>query len=355
MSTPFSSPATSPDVTRQIDALLDEVGVVENRRLLREILASAVGIATDHADTLDLKIMSAALAEMRAAFKMFAPYRAAPKVTIFGSARTAPDDPLYIQARAVASALAAQGWMVVTGAGPGIMSAAAEGAGREHSFGVNIRLPFEQEPNAILAGDDKLISMKYFFTRKLMLMKESKAFISLPGGFGTMDETFELLTLVQTGKSVPVPIVFLEMPGDCYWDRAVGFMRDELVGRRLIEAADLDLFFVTEDVDAVVGEIDRFYRNYDSLRFVGDMLVVRIKVEPTVAQLADLNTRFGHLAVSGAIEPTTPLRDEQADNDRLELARLKFRFVKRRYGELRQMIDAINDWVPATSSSSPSS
>jgi len=348
VSAPVSSSATPPDITGQVVALLDELGVTENRRLLREIMTSAVGIATDHADTLDLKIMSAALSEMRAAFKMFAPYRAAPKVTIFGSARTAPDDPLYIQARAVASALAAQGWMVVTGAGPGIMSAAAEGAGREHSFGVNIRLPFEQEPNAILAGDDKLISMKYFFTRKLMLMKESKAFVSLPGGFGTMDETFELLTLVQTGKGAPVPIVFLEMPGDCYWDRAVGFMRDELVGRRLIEEADLDLFFVTEDVHAVVGEIDRFYRNYDSLRFVGEMLVLRIKVGPDAAQLADLNARFGHLAVSGAIEPTMPLRDEQADGDRLELARLKFRFVKRRYGELRRMIDAINDWVPAT-------
>ena len=331
-----------------VDQLLDRDLPARQRRLLLEILTTAAAMVDDDVDLLDLKITAAALAEMRTAFKAFKPYRDEPKVTIFGSARTRPDDPLYAQARAVAEALAERGWMVVTGAGPGIMAAAAEGAGRERSFGINIRLPFEQEPNPILAGDVKLISMKYFFTRKLMLMKESRAFVCLPGGFGTLDEMFELLTLVQTGKGAPVPIVFLETPGDCYWDRATAFMRDELVDRGLIEASDLGLFFVTEDVQEAVAEIERFYRNFDSLRFVGDLLVLRLRHAPSDAQLAEVNLRFGHLAPSGGIERTPPLRDEVNDDDKLALPRLKLRFTRRRYGELRQLIDALNTIGPVT-------
>src|ERR1700704_3417379 len=187
-------------------ALLDAAGARQNRRVLRDILATAVGLAGDDVDPLDLKITRATLAEMRDAFRTFAPYRGFPKVTMFGSARVKHDDPHYVTARAVAARLAAEGWMVVTGAGPGIMAAGMEGAGRERSFGVTIRLPHEQEANPVILGDPKLVSMKYFFTRKLMLIKESKALVCLPGGFGTLDETFELLTLTQTGKGVPVPI-----------------------------------------------------------------------------------------------------------------------------------------------------
>ena len=195
-----------------------------------------MGLITDEPDTLDLKIATAALAEMRDAYAMFRPYRDKMKVSIFGSARTKPDDPLYGQARDLASALADKGWMTVTGAGPGIMQAGMEGAGVENSIGVSIRLPFESGANSVIAADDKHVSMKYFFTRKLMLIKESQAFVCLPGGVGTLDETFELLTLTQTGKGVPVPIVLLDEPGDPYWESVDGLMA-QLVHRGLVSRA----------------------------------------------------------------------------------------------------------------------
>src|SRR4051794_29543881 len=215
--------------------------------------------------TLDLKIAAATVEEMGDAYRVFAPYTAAPKVTIFGSARTTHDDPLYANAREVAAQLAAQGWMIITGAGPGIMQAGMEGAGREHSIGVSIRLPFEQSANPIIAGDVKYVSMKYFFTRKLMLIKESKGFICLPGGFGTLDETFELLTLTQTGKGLPVPIVFLDVPGDSYWRTVDAFVRTQLVERGLVSEADRSLYLITDQAELAVNEIIGFYRNYDSM------------------------------------------------------------------------------------------
>ena len=198
-------------------------------------------------------------------------------------------------ARAVAARLAAEGWMVVTGAGPGIMAAGMEGAGRERSFGVTIRLPHEQEANPVILGDPKLVSMKYFFTRKLMLIKESKAFVCLPGGFGTLDETFELLTLTQTGKGVPVPIVLLDTPGGWFWRDAAAFIDGELAARGLIGPNDKELFLVTDDADKAVAEIVRFYSTYDSIRFVGTTLVIRLHRTPSDEELVDLNTRFGHL------------------------------------------------------------
>jgi uncharacterized protein (TIGR00730 family) len=331
-----------------VDQLVAEALRIAKRtgqRTSEDLLRAALGLLTDETAALDLKITSAAVQEMRLAFETFAPYRSVPKVTIFGSARTKPDDPLYQQARLVATKLAANGWMVVTGAGPGIMAAATEGAGREHSFGVNIRLPFEQGANPIIAGDAKLVSMKYFFTRKLMLIKESKAFICLPGGFGTLDETFELITLCQTGKSTPVPIVFLDTPGDPYWEAVDTFVRDHLLPRKLIEPADAELYFVTDSCDAAVNEVEKFYANYDSLRFVGDLLFVRVKTAPTGPQLAALNAQFGHLCSSGSITAAKPHKEEVADNDRLDLARVLLRFDKRHWGELRNLIDALNDCV----------
>jgi uncharacterized protein (TIGR00730 family) len=331
------------DVPAALAELLVAIDPARDRKLAAELLATAAGLAGDDADPLDLKIATAALTEMRTAFDTFAPYRHIPKVTVFGSARTRMDDPLYEQARAVAAALAAAGWMVVTGAGPGIMQAASEGAGREHTFGVNIRLPFEQGANPVIARDPKLVSMKYFFTRKLMLIKESKAFVSLPGGFGTLDETFELLTLTQTGKGMPVPIVLLDTPGDTYWAGALAFMRNELLVRGLIEQSDLDLVHVTSDVDDVVAHIARFYRNYDSIRFVGKELVLRMKRAPNDAQLAALNEKFGYLCATGAITRSVAMKAEIDDGDRLELARLRLTFGMRHYSGLRQLIDALND------------
>src|SRR3954451_4617370 len=230
-----------------------------NGRLAHQLVESALALLEDQPTVLDLKIASAALEEMREAFKMFAPFRDIPKVTIFGSARTQMADPLYMQARDVAAQLAGAGWMTVTGAGPGIMQAGMEGAGREQSIGVSIRLPFEQGANSVIAGDRKYVAMKYFFTRKLMLIKESRGFICLPGGFGTLDETFELLTLTQTGKGVPVPIVFLDRPGDTYWRRVHEFIERELVTRGLVAPADVDLFLVTDSCEEAVAEIRGFY------------------------------------------------------------------------------------------------
>ena len=255
------------------------------------------------------------------AYRVFAPYTAAPKVTIFGSARTTQDDPLYANARDVAAQLAAQGWMIITGAGPGIMQAGMEGAGREHSIGVSIRLPFEQGANPVIAGDDKYVSMKYFFTRKLMLIKESKGFISLPGGFGTIDETFELLTLTQTGKGLPVPIVLLDTPGDPYWETLDEFIRGQLVRRGLVSASDPGLYFITDDTAAAVREIVSFYRNYESIRYVGDSLVLRLRHEPTAEQLDQLNEQFGYLCASGRIEASGPLEPEVREHDSVELPR----------------------------------
>ena len=275
-------------------------------KLAQEMLESAVGLIGDRPDTLDLKIAAAALAEMREAFSVFAPYRDVPKVTVFGSARTATNDPLYAQATEIAKLLAERGWMVVTGAGPGIMQAAMEGAGRERSIGVSIRLPFEQGANPVIAGDEKYVSMKYFFTRKLILVKESRAFVCLPGGFGTLDETFELLTLTQTGKGLPVPIIFLDMEGDPFWESVDELVRNQLVTRNLVSAADTHLYYVTDSCADACREIERFYANYDSIRYVGNQAIIRLQTAPTDEQLALLSEQFAHLIASGRVERTEP-------------------------------------------------
>ncbi len=236
--------------------------------------------------------------------------------------------------------------MVVTGAGPGIMQAAMEGAGREQSIGVSIRLPFEQGANPVIAGDLKYVSMKYFFTRKLMLIKESKGFVCLPGGFGTLDETFELLTLTQTGKGLPVPIVLLDTPGDPYWETVHDFVGRQLVERGLVAAADTELYLVTDDCQAAVDEVLGFYKNFDSLRYVGHLAVMRMKHAPTDAQLAALNERFGHFS-TGGIARATPFEQERRENDRLDLARITFTLANHSAGVLRGLIDAVNSFVDA--------
>lgn len=304
-----------------------------------------LGLIDDEPHTLDLKIASAAVAEMRDAFAMFAPYQGVPKVSIFGSARTKPDDPLYEQTRRVAHQLAQAGWMVVTGAGPGIMEAGMAGAGRENSIGVSIRLPFEAGANSIIADDEKHVAMKYFFTRKLMLVKESAAFVCLPGGFGTLDETFELLTLTQTGKGLPVPIVFLDTPGDPYWEQVHRFVQEQLVSRGLVSPHDVALYKITDSCDEAVAEITGFYANYHSIRNVGDDLIVRMRRGPDDAQLADLNERFGHLVREGKIRRTEPFGVERRQDDHVDLDRIVMHFNQRGYAELRGLIDEINTYV----------
>ncbi|MEY2477304.1 MAG: hypothetical protein QOG87_2619 [Actinomycetota bacterium] len=322
--------------------LVREHGPSANRDLLQDILTTVLGLATDGTDRLDLKITASALREMREAFRVFAPYRNIPKITMFGSARTLPSDPLYVQARDVANALANNGWMVVTGAGPGIMAAGLEGAGREMAFGVNIRLPFEQGANPFIAEDPKLVEMRYFFTRKLMLVKESDGFVVLPGGFGTLDEAFELLTLLQTGKADPSPIVLLDVPGGTYWEEWRRFMEEQVVTRGLVSEEDESLYLVTDDVTAATNEILGFYANYHSRRFVGEVMVLRIKKEPTPDQVDVLNAEFNDICIEGGIEVTEPLPAERASNDHLDLPRLALAFDLMHHGRLRQLIDAIN-------------
>lgn len=340
-----SAEPISDDVRQRARALIEDLGEQVNprdQRLAEELLASALGLVEDRPRTLDMKIAAAALREMREAFAVFAPYRDVPKVTIFGSARTRHDDPLYVHAKTVARYLAARGWMVVTGAGPGIMQAGMEGAGRDRSIGVAVRLPFEQGANSVIAGDRKYVSMKYFFTRKLMLIKESRGFISLPGGFGTLDETFELLTLTQTGKGLPVPIVLLDCPGDQYWERVDDFVREQLVTRGLVSAADTDLYLVTEDCGQAVDEITGFYANYESLRYIGDLLIIRLQRAPSDERLAELSTRFAPLIVSGGIERSAPHPLEVREADALGLERVAFRFGRHGFGDLRRLIDELN-------------
>ena len=326
---------------RRLMELLRDAGATEDLDQLFEILVSGVGLAADRAERLNLKITNAALKEMREAFGVFAPYRDVPKVTIFGSARTLPADPLYTQTRDLAATLAGSGWMVVTGAGPGIMAAGAEGAGAAHSIGVNIRLPFET-PNPLLASDPKLVTMKYFFTRKLMLMKESAGFAVLPGGFGTLDEAFELLTLLQTGKAAPAPIVLLDVPGGTYWRAWDRFIREEVAARGLVSPDDLLLVLITDDVESATAEILGFFRNYHSIRYVGNRLVIRLRSTPTGDELDRLDADFADIRTRGRLEAVAPLPPEVADNDHLDLPRLCLHFDRQRHGRLRALIDALN-------------
>jgi uncharacterized protein (TIGR00730 family) len=325
----------------ELRRLLQQVGARRNKDILLDILRSALGLASDDADRLDLKITASAVREMREAFLAFAPHRGVPKVTIFGSARVRSDDPLYAQARDVASSLASRGWMVVTGAGPGIMAAGFEGAGRDQAIGVSIRLPFEEGVSdaSVVATN---VAMKYFFTRKLMLIKESSGFVCLPGGFGTQDETFELCTLLQTGKSIPAPVVLLDVPGGTYWRHWAGFVRNELGAAGMISQEDEQLFLVTDDAEAAAREIEGFWRNYDSIRWAGDRLVIRLRAQPTEEEVESLNREFGDLLVSGRIEPTGPLASETSTSDKVDLPRLLLHLDPRRAGGLRRLVDALN-------------
>ena len=329
-------------LTDQLAALLDTIGVAANRDQLMEILETVVHLATDHTERLDLKIANAALKEMREGFEMFAPYRHLPKITMFGSARTLPTDPLYAQARDLARLLAMHGWSTVTGAGPGIMAAGLEGAGPDHAFGINIRLPFEQGANQFIAENPRLVSMKYFFTRKLLLIKESFAYAVLPGGFGTLDEAFELLTLIQTGKAEPGPVVLLEVPGGSYWQGWDRFVHEEVASRNLITPVDTCLYKIVEKVADAAAEILGFYRNYHSIRWVGETLVIRLINKPTVEEAESLSESFSDIVESPIRILDRPLPVERRNEDFPDLPRIALRFDRISYARLRQLIDELN-------------
>ena len=334
------------EIESLISDLLDKSEIKLNRRLIAELVKESLQLGNDATSTLNLKIASAAIAEMREAFAMFAPFSERKKVTIFGSARTTKNDPVYKQTQAVAAKLAGDGWMVVTGAGPGIMEAGMSGAGREMSIGVSIRLPFETSANEVIAGDEKYVAMRYFFTRKLMLVKESQAFICVPGGFGTLDEMFELLTLSQTGKGNPVPIVVLDLPNDPFWGELDSFIKKTLLPRKLVSEQDLALYRICSSVDEAVSEINKFYSVYNSMRFVGKRLVLRLNRQISDVHLSKLNNDFSDICLNSSIERITATKAEIDDKDLPDKPRLAFQFARRDFGRLRQLIDAINAVEP---------
>jgi uncharacterized protein (TIGR00730 family) len=321
------------------DAALASQRVAE---LIERIKESTDKLATDHPSRGDLKILSRTLKELRYAFKVFAPYRRMRKVTVFGSARTAADHPAYRQAVAFGQAMSAQGWFVITGASSGIMEAAHIGSGRDHAMGLNILLPFEQVANSVIAGDPKLVHMKYFFTRKLMFVKETDAICLLPGGFGTLDEGLEVLTLLQTGKRDIMPMVLLDQRGGDYWTGFQEFVEKQLLAKEMISQEDLSLYKLTDNADQAVAEILQFYRVYHSLRYVRSILVMRLHRRPGEALLESINTNFADILVSGRFQVGEALPEEHDDPDLADLPRLIFQFNRRNYGRLRQLIDCIN-------------
>jgi hypothetical protein len=326
---------------RLIAELLNDVGVPADRRFhYQQLLTTVLKMHEDGAALADLKITNTALKELRYAYKVFAPYRHVRKVTVFGSARTPGTDEAAVAAREFGRRMVDVGWMVVTGAGAGIMGAAQEGAGGEQSFGLNIRLPFEQEANPWIASDPKLISFKYFFTRKLFLVKEASAVVLFPGGFGTMDEGFELLTLMQTGKATIIPVIMVEAGPKPYWRIWDRWVSATLVERRLIDPNDASFYRIVESAEAAADEVTRFYRVFHSARIVGEKLVFRLQRPLTDDQLRDLQTRFDDILKGPADQSLTPIPQEL--NEHPELPRLILPFNRASYSRLRQLIDFLN-------------
>ena len=310
--------------------------------LIQTIKDCADKLASDKTTRGDLKILSRTLRELRYAFKVFSPYRHRRKVTVFGSARTPEDAPAYQQAVHLGRAMAEEDWLVITGAASGIMEAGHRGSGREHAMGLNIMLPFEQESNPIIAGDKKLVHMKYFFTRKLMFVKECDAVVCLPGGFGTLDEGLEVLTLMQTGKQNIIPVILLDAPGGTFWSTFHRFVIEQLLHGRMISDDDLNLYKVTDSYEAAVREIIHFYSNFHSMRYVKGKLVMRMHRWISDERLQELNEQFSKILTAGKFEQTEPLAAEQDEVDLADKPRLVFAFNRRNHGRLRQMIDFIN-------------
>lgn len=335
-------PAADPELHKRIQELIQYKGGGYNESDVADIIENALKLLTDVKDSGDVRIIKIALRELRYAFRLFAPYIGKRKVTIFGSARTKPDAPEYKLAVEFGRKIAEAGFMVTTGAGSGIMQAGHEGAGPAKSFGVNIRLPWEQVANPVIAEDKKLVTFRYFFTRKLIFIRHSDAIALFPGGFGTFDEGYEALTLMQTGKSQLLPLVLIDKPGGVFWKTWDANVRSQLLAAKLISPEDTSLYQITDSVDEAVGFITRFYRNFHSTRFVKDLLVIRLKNAPPASALSKLNSDFADIVVDGRIQIIKPTPDEIEDKDHLELARIAFPFNRRDYARLRRLIDVLN-------------
>jgi uncharacterized protein (TIGR00730 family) len=343
--TPGSGRPSFPSAFQHVhdDAATDDRHLVGVEQLAQQIRETADKLIRDGATRGDIKLLSTALKELRYSFKVFTPYRHLRKMSIFGSARLPESHPAYAAAVEFSRRIAEEGWMVITGAASGIMEAGHVGAGREKSIGVNILLPFEQEANPIIRGDLKLMHLKYFFTRKLLFVKESDAVALFPGGFGTQDECFEALTLLQTGKSQMFPLVMVDEPGGDYWLRWREYIEDELLERELISPPDMALFKVTDSVDEAVAEVLRFYRVYHSMRYVHGDLLLRLQRRLSDPMMQRLRDEFADIVVAGTFEQIEALPEEANDTHIATLPRLRFRFDRRNLGRLRQLIDTINE------------
>jgi uncharacterized protein (TIGR00730 family) len=324
----------------EISKQMDREG---NFCLLAEMLTTAIRVSRSSVSEGDFKLMNRALKEMRISSEVFHPYRHLKKVGIFGSARTKPEEAEYQTTVKFAERLREEGFMTITGAGPGIMAAGNEGAGRDFSFGLNISLPFESSANPFIAKDEKLIDYNYFFTRKLSFVKEADAAVALPGGFGTMDEIFEALTLIQTGKALIYPLVLLDAPGGTYWKFWNQFIEEHLMRLGLISESDFSLFKVTDDIEEAVQEIVDFYKNFHSYRYVGDKLVIRLQDKLSDAAFTKLQSEFVDIVKSGEMHQCGPLKEESNEGELAELPRIAFRHGRNDFGRLRQFIDAINN------------
>ena len=337
--TPTNGPADD-----AIAALRRLVGGIRRPEIVRELILAALKAGQEDDEKADLKLMNTTLKEMRFTAKIFGPYRQIRKVSVFGSARTPGDAPSYGMAQKLGRRLAQEGYMVITGGGPGIMQAVNEGAGPEHSFGINIRLPFEQKPNPIVDGNPRSINYKYFFNRKVAFLKEADAVVLFPGGFGTMDEAMETLTLAQTGKHNPLPVIMIEPPGQTYWQEWNGFLQRQLAGEGHIGREDLGLFEITDSIERAVAAIKRFYRRYHSLRFVGDLLVIRMHSPLPPNAFDRLPAAFGDLLRPGGrfAQHAAALPQEAGEPAIAALPRLTVDFNRNRFARLKALIDCIN-------------
>jgi len=331
---------------KAIDGLIDELtkrsGSVKTEHLLREILTTAVKLGRESSDLGDLKLVNNTLKELRYAFKIFSPYRFIKKVIIFGSARSKKASAEYLMAEEFARKLTAKGYMIVTGGGSGIMEAGNKGSEAGKEFALNIRLPFEQKPNPYIYEKDKIINFKYFFTRKLIFIKETDATALFPGGFGTHDEGFEMLTLIQTGKSKPRPIVLIESKGSRYWEAWKRYVVDHLLKNGFIEKDDLKLFRIAKSVDEAIKYIEDFHRVYHSIRYVSGMTVMRLNKEISSGTLKLMNKEFKDILTSGDIKLSPPTDKEIQEEEYLDLPRIVMNFNMRDYGRLCELIHVIN-------------
>jgi len=330
-------------VDESIQELIGLLGDIPRPEIVREMIIASLKAGQEDDGAVDLKLMNASLKEMRFTAKAFSPYRHTRKVAVFGSARTRPEEITYKMAISLGQKLAASGYMVITGGGPGIMQAIHEGAGPEYSFGVNIRLPFEQKANPVIEGNPRSITYKYFFNRKVAFLKESDAIVLFPGGFGTLDEGVEALTLVQTGKRNPVPILLVEEPGGTFWTKWIEFVEETLLLQDYISKSDLALFERIDSIDDVVERIKRFYSRYHSLRYIGDFLVIRLRSGISQHKVEDLRSRFSEiLRPQGEINLSGPLPEEIDEPEIRDLPRLVLGFNRKDFGGLKAFIDSIN-------------